>query len=140
EVRGYCRKVRAALDDAEHDAELMNTAIEHRLMHAETLAYMLHQLPLDRKLIGSAGDLVAGARAAPPAGAIEIPAGIATLGQPRNGAFGWDNEFVAHEVEVPAFAINRYKVSNADFLQFIEAGGYQVRALWTGAAWQWKAE
>ena len=29
---------------------LLNVAIEHRLMHAETLAYMLHQLPLDRKL------------------------------------------------------------------------------------------
>src|SRR5437868_5565811 len=28
---------------------LLNVAIEHRLMHAETLAYMLHQLPLDRK-------------------------------------------------------------------------------------------
>jgi hypothetical protein len=29
---------------------LLNVAIEHRLMHAETLAYMLHQLPLDRKV------------------------------------------------------------------------------------------
>src|SRR5271170_1581095 len=29
---------------------LLNVAIEHRLMHAETLAYMLHQLPLDRKI------------------------------------------------------------------------------------------
>ncbi len=28
---------------------LLNVAIEHRLMHAETLAYMLHQLPTDRK-------------------------------------------------------------------------------------------
>src|ERR1700688_1606001 len=29
---------------------LLNVAIEHRLMHAETLAYMLHQLALDRKI------------------------------------------------------------------------------------------
>src|ERR1700675_1361288 len=29
---------------------LLNVAIEHRLMHAETLSYMLHQLPLDRKV------------------------------------------------------------------------------------------
>ena len=28
---------------------LLEVAIEHRLMHAETLCYMLHQLPLDRK-------------------------------------------------------------------------------------------
>ena len=29
---------------------LLNVAIEHRLMHVETLAYMLHQLPIDRKV------------------------------------------------------------------------------------------
>ena len=29
---------------------ILNAAIEHRLMHAETLAYLLHQLPLDRKV------------------------------------------------------------------------------------------
>ena len=29
---------------------ILNVAIEHRLMHAETLAYMLHQLPVERKI------------------------------------------------------------------------------------------
>src|SRR5215467_2711670 len=45
EVLRYRRTVREMLDGAQHDAELMHTAIEHRLMHAETLSYMLHQLP-----------------------------------------------------------------------------------------------
>jgi len=31
----------------------LNVAIEHRLMHAETLAYMLHRLPIDRKIAPS---------------------------------------------------------------------------------------
>ena len=31
-------------------SQLLNVAIEHRLMHAETLAYMLHQLPFDNKV------------------------------------------------------------------------------------------
>ena len=40
---------------ADFSAEtLLNVAIEHRLMHAETLAYMLHQLPLDRKVARTA--------------------------------------------------------------------------------------
>jgi len=30
---------------------LFDVAIEHRLMHVETLCYMLHQLPLERKLV-----------------------------------------------------------------------------------------
>ena len=59
------RRIRAALDEkfARSDSRLrrimrdgfpwrilLNVAIEHRLMHVETLAYMLHQLPLDRKV------------------------------------------------------------------------------------------
>ena len=32
------------------DTQLLNVAIEHRLMHCETLAYMLHRLPLDQKI------------------------------------------------------------------------------------------
>jgi len=38
----------AARGDEEFDVRL-NVAIEHRLMHAETLAYIFHQLPYDRK-------------------------------------------------------------------------------------------
>src|SRR6202140_356351 len=64
-VQDYVGKIRAVLDvklaDALTDSRfptsdgfplstLLNVAIEHRLMHAETLAYMLHQLPLDRKV------------------------------------------------------------------------------------------
>ncbi|MGC2474792.1 MAG: DinB family protein, partial [Candidatus Sulfotelmatobacter sp.] len=68
EVREYVRNIRSALDEkldekmsADSEAgvqarngfsleTLLNVAIEHRLMHVETLAYMLHQLSLDRKI------------------------------------------------------------------------------------------
>src|SRR3989442_15198071 len=62
EIRQYVRRIRQVLDenllsanDERHSGEfpfrtLLNVAIEHRLMHAETLAYMLHQLPLERKI------------------------------------------------------------------------------------------
>src|ERR1700690_1465093 len=64
-VRGYVPDVRSALDahlqemslGAESPARdgfpmgtLLNVAVEHRLMHVETLAYMLHQLPLAAKV------------------------------------------------------------------------------------------
>src|SRR5271166_1298678 len=64
-VRDYVYKIRSVLDEKLADAlavslpptpdgfrlsTLLNVAIEHRLMHAETLAYMLHQLPFDRKV------------------------------------------------------------------------------------------
>ena len=103
-------------------------------MHAETLCYMLHQLPLDRKFRLSDGSTL-------PATvrnhlSIEIPAGPATLGLPRgaqegSGRFGWDNEFDQNRVDVPAFAIDAYNVTNWDFLCFILAGGYTDRSLGT---------
>jgi gamma-glutamyl hercynylcysteine S-oxide synthase len=121
-----------------HDGFILHVAIEHRLMHAETLAYMLHQLPLDRKFERP----IVPAPAALPAQAhrIEIPAGRATLGRARSstGEFGWDNEFEAQEVEVPAFAIDAYKVRNGEFLRFVQEGGYQQRTLWADLDWEWR--
>ncbi len=119
--------------------QLLNVAIEHRLMHAETLAYMLHQLPLDKKNPQRRRPELITAPATPKM--IEIPAGVATLGLARDeGIFGWDNEFERHTVDVPTFAIDQYPVTNREFLNFIHAGGYENRALWSDAAWAWKNE
>jgi formylglycine-generating enzyme required for sulfatase activity len=40
-----------------------------------------------------------------------------------NEGFGWDNEFQPMSLDVPAFAISRYKVTNGDYLEFVHAGG-----------------
>jgi len=70
---------------------------------------------------------------------IEIPAGVATLGLRRSQeTFGWDNEYEAHAVDVPAFAVDQYKVTNGQYLDFILAGGYETRSFWTDNDWNWK--
>ena len=79
---------------------LLNVAVEHRLMHAETLAYILHQLPLDMKVPQPTPRSIAGAPVIHRS--IAIPSGEITLGLARNSeAFGWDNEYEANTVEVP---------------------------------------
>ncbi len=45
-----------------------------------------------------------------------------------------------HTVDVGAFEIDRYKVSNGDYLKFINAGGYGDKSLWTEDGWQWKSD
>jgi ergothioneine biosynthesis protein EgtB len=119
------------------NGRLLEVAIEHRLMHTETLCYMLHQMPVNRKL---------GPPIAPPPVAqervlypVEIPAGTATLGLARSedAPFGWDNEFEEHRVEVPAFAIDAHNVANRDYLRFVQDGGYQRRNLWSDSGWKW---
>ncbi len=120
---------------------LLNVAVEHRLMHTETLAYMLHQLPLGMKVRRKARQSSTSNLAAPPVAhrALEIPAGAVTLGLARGTEkFGWDNEYEAHTVKVPAFEIDRYKVTNRQYLEFMAAGGYETRALWGGDHWNWK--
>ncbi|MGD0127562.1 MAG: SUMF1/EgtB/PvdO family nonheme iron enzyme [Terriglobia bacterium] len=152
EVRNYNQRVRQTLDAALEkvsfrdsgmpllrDGFALHVALEHRLMHAETLAYMLHQLPLESKL----RQTDASPPSAPPPvpGLAKIPAGVATLGMAGNGsgAFGWDNEFETQEVAVREFAIDVYNVTNGQFLEFMRAGGYEDRSLWADADWAWKS-
>jgi ergothioneine biosynthesis protein EgtB len=120
------------------DEQLLHIAIEHRLMHAETLAYMFHQLPFERKM-GAAAARVLQAGPFTPEG-VRIPPGRATLGlRGDSRVFGWDNEFEAHATDIPEFTIDKYKVTNGQFLRFIQEGGYRDRSLWTKADWAWRA-
>ena len=118
---------------------LLNVAIEHRLMHAETLAYMLHQLPLERKLRAQRKPELIVPPTEPKM--IEIPAGRATLGLSRRdqSAFGWDNEYETQTLDVEAFTIDKYKVTNGQYLDFVVAGGYENPAFWTEEDWNWRA-
>jgi ergothioneine biosynthesis protein EgtB len=122
---------------------ILNVAIEHRLMHAETLAYMFHQLPFEVKIAPLDYRSIASSEAGSPilARLIDIPAGTATLGIPRGRElFGWDNEFEEHAVQVPAFGIDTHKVTNGEFLRFLRAGGYDDQRFWSDADWAWIKE
>ena len=142
EIRLYNRNIRETVDrclDRASGDQLFWVAIEHRLMHAETLTYMLHWLPFSKKRVETFLLETDTRRAA--TGQVEIPPGIATLGLSRDAdGFGWDNEFNAHQVQVPAFSIDMHKVTNADYLDFVRAGGYQERSLWSEAGWEWIAK
>ncbi|HEY2647145.1 MAG TPA: SUMF1/EgtB/PvdO family nonheme iron enzyme, partial [Candidatus Acidoferrales bacterium] len=132
---------KAAADDPNlarlRHGRLIDVAIEHRLMHSETLCYMLHQMPFDSKF--HLGQLPSPAVAAGVSRMVEIPVGTATLGLPAesHGPFGWDNEFDELRVEVPGFAIDSHNVTNQDYLRFMREGGYGDRALWSDAGWEW---
>jgi hypothetical protein len=122
EILSYNRRVRETVDaNLERlPAHLLHVAIEHRLMHAETLAYMIHSLPIEAK--SALPDLPPPPSLPRESREVTIPAGITMLGRARDDEFGWDNEFDGHFVEVPAFTIGRYKVTNGDFLAFVRQG------------------
>ena len=146
----YISNVRVRLDQALRssamsrepslaDGTLVNVAIEHRLMHAETLAYLLHNLPLERKIPHPG--LMSDMRPSPQQHSTTIPAGTASLGQPRHTrAFGWDNEFEEHIVSVPSFSISVYPVTNGEYLEFVQACGYEDLRYWRPEDWEWKRQ
>lgn len=112
--------------------------LEHEVMHQETLLYMIHQLPAALKRAPE-GFAEADDVPAPAPQMKDVPAGIAVLGAKEGEfPFGWDNEFPQHESQVPAFAIDAYNVTNGQYLDFVEAGGYQRREFWDEETWSWK--
>ena len=62
------------------------------------------------------------------------------MGLPRGSEqFGWDNEFESLTEHVPEFHIDQYKVTNRQFIDFMNAGGYEERAFWSDADWNWRS-
>jgi len=144
----YREQARAQLDAALHRDDfqtdetpridqLLSVAIEHRQMHAETLSYLMHRMPFDHKCGADAHSHPAPRTLVPET--VSIPAGKTMLGaSSSSGEFGWDNEFEAHAVEVPAFVIDKYKVTNQQYLAFVDDDGYARREFWSDADWNWK--
>jgi ergothioneine biosynthesis protein EgtB len=120
--------------------EAIFTALEHEAMHQETLLYMWHRLPHAQKHKPANVQYEVSAPS-PPRHVVTIAEGLATLGADRGRIpFGWDNEFDGHAVGVPAFEIDVHSVTNADFLEFVRAGGYRNRELWSPEGWEWREQ
>ncbi len=123
EVERYNARTRVWIDSHLEDMDpwLVQMAIEHRHMHAETFAYLLHGLPYDQKL-GSASESPSQPRPAPVNPMVEIDGSTVSLGKARD-SFGWDNEHLAHAMFVPPFRISKFKISNGEYLEFVREGG-----------------
>ena len=70
---------------------------------------------------------------------LEIPSGNYKIGFKGNG-FHWDNELGEHEQHIPSFKIRESLISNQEFLEFMEDGGYSKFELWHDEGWSWIQE
>ncbi|HLW75700.1 MAG TPA: SUMF1/EgtB/PvdO family nonheme iron enzyme [Bryobacteraceae bacterium] len=137
EIRDYAARTRATLDAAldRLPQQLLHVAIEHRLMHAETLAYLFHNLAYDSKR----GPTPAPSENSPVSNTlVPIPAGPATLGRPCGDGFGWDNEFELHSVPVPAFKISKFKISNGEYLDYVRSTAAPAPHFWIERNGRWR--
>jgi 5-histidylcysteine sulfoxide synthase/putative 4-mercaptohistidine N1-methyltranferase len=151
EVRAYRDAVRATVDQAISQAPLslpigwdhpwwaILMGIEHERIHLETSSVLMRQHELAYVQPHPAFPPCS-IRGEPPANAlVEIPAGTVSLGQDLAAPwYGWDNEYGRHETNIPEFQASRFLVSNREFLEFIEAGGYREEAWWEEEGLGWR--
>ena len=67
-------------------------------------------------------------------GFVEVPSGIHAIGHTGEG-YCFDNELPRHDELIPSLRIARHLVSNAEWLEFIAAGGYMTPSLWLSDGW-----
>jgi formylglycine-generating enzyme required for sulfatase activity len=147
EVREYTRRVDKIIEgllcrtEREGEpacalAQTISIVLEHEEMHQETLCYMIKRLDPAQKH-GKCSPISPDRPTPHSNERISIPAGCATIGARHSTIpFGWDNEFEAIEIPVPAFTIDALPVTNGDLLPFIE-GGAEPPADWVAHSAGW---
>jgi gamma-glutamyl hercynylcysteine S-oxide synthase len=141
EIRGRVLSRLATADfDSDHpllrDGYVYRMVLQHEYQHNET---MLQTLQLKQ---GAPYSPVKRFEVPVPTGRpatgrmLHFPGGMVTIGTEDRSA-AYDNERPSHQVELPPFWIDEHPVTNGEFEQFIAAGGYARRDLWSEAGWSW---
>ena len=113
--------------------------IEHERIHLETSSVLIRQLPLNEVVSGLFGKICSERGIAPENSMIQVSGAQVKLGKASNHPlYGWDNEYGHYTEKLEDFKASEYLISNAEFLNFIKAGGYQTESYWTKEGWRWR--
>jgi ergothioneine biosynthesis protein EgtB len=138
-------------DDAGTILGIVRLGLEHEMQHQELLVYDIKHLLCDQ----FAAPIAPVPRSLEPVGGMaEVEGGLFELGYSSgmgvppmghaqdahatsiNYDFAFDNEKPQHKVFLQDFQIDRAPVSNGDYLEFINAKGYQDFRWWHSAGWE----
>ena len=116
---------------------VVGLVVQHEHQHDETMLATLQLMAGD----GYRPDAPAPPSPAwvPPSGEVLVPGGEFQMGTDDHG-WVYDNERPAHTVDLPAFWIDRWPVTNGQFQDFIDDRGYQRRPLWTAEGWAFRTQ
>lgn len=129
------RLLRQVEDDATHPvAQLVNLGLQHEQQHQELLLTDIKHVFWMNPLRPPYHSASRPQQAAPGAvNWLRVPEGVHRIGNDEGAEFAFDNERPAHRVFLESFALADRLVTNGEFRDFIEDGGYENPALWLSA-------
>jgi len=126
----------AADTDIARVFEILEIGLNHEQQHQELLLTdILHAFAQNPTDPAYDPDWQPPKPAPGPRGFVAIPQGIHAIGHELGRGFCFDNELPFHDELIPNMRIARHLVSNAEWLAFIEAGGYETPSLWLSDGW-----
>jgi 5-histidylcysteine sulfoxide synthase/putative 4-mercaptohistidine N1-methyltranferase len=113
---------------------------EHERIHIETSSVIMRMLDTQYLTSSNAWKSCADLGSAPNNSLLSVAGKSLVLGKPEsNQTYGWDNEYGQLPIEVNDYSAAQYLVSNQEFMQFVDAGGYQTPSYWTTEGQSWLA-
>ena len=121
--------------DAPRVFEILEIGLHHEQQHQELLLTdIIHAFAQNPTDPAYDPDWQPPEAAAGPRGFVAVPQGIHAIGHEGKG-FCFDNELPFHDELIANMRIARHLVTNAEWIAFIEAGGYATPSLWLSDGW-----
>jgi ergothioneine biosynthesis protein EgtB len=132
------RRIARLLDQNPDDRELaalVELGMQHEQQHQELILTDVKHLLAQNPLLPAYLDSPLGAsEPAERLSWVEFEGGLAEIGHTGRG-FAFDNELPRHRQYVAPFALASRLVTNGEYLEFVEAGGYREPGLWLSEGW-----
>ena len=150
-VKAYRDKTRALVDNFIRTCDvslpitwddplwIVMMGIEHERIHLETSSVLIRELPLTSVKPHPVWSQICRTHAeAPENKLLPVKGGDITLGKSKDDPlYGWDVEYGEQAETVKDFEASQFLVSNGEWLEFMQAGGYSTERYWSQEGWQW---
>lgn len=125
--------------DSPYWAVLM--AIEHERIHFETSSVLIRQYGCEMVRLPINWSYAIDNDFVPENGFVTIEGGVVKLGRPVDSdMYGWDNEYGEKELNVSTFEVSKNLITNKEYLEFVNHGGYNKEEFWSADGWNWIKE
>ena len=153
ELRDYRGKVRTLVENVikempltlpigwDSPAWVILMGIEHERIHLETSSVLIRQLPIawvTPQPLWPACPVARHDRHAAPINKLIDVAGARVTQGKTDDTYGWDNEYGTLTTEVKPFKASQMLTSNAEFFEFVMAGGYRDDRWWDEEGLGWR--